>query len=267
MCDQPCLAPTWDEGKHVLFFPSNGTYARGLTNTLAADFMPNFSPSVAISATIPRPRKHGRSQGRSQGNLADKDMSLWANSGVRPPIGKDPRFDRICDVIKSKRWIPIAAQFPVGCEDLRLATKIDLIVLDAFSRLILIELKCGFDDYFDVHNQGNMKYPFEHVPMSYRNKAYLQLAMTTYLFLHCQHRLSHYKYHGSYLLHIYDDGGQPDGSRLQHSLTPLPRWTYASRETVQQCIEVLRQSKKRNKKECKRVVSNGYKRARYAAKK
>lgn len=251
-----CLAPTWLEREKVLVFPVGHTYARGLTKTLVADFTPEFSATVALKGVS---RVKTKKHGLREGNRSDDHLSRWANEGAVPKAGADPRFDYIAQVLAAQRWLPVAAQCPVGCADLRLATKIDLVVQDVLGHIRILEIKCGFDDYFDVQNQGPMKHPFQHVPASFRNKAFLQLMVTEYLFHHTRHSWSSHEYRGAYLLHVFarDD----DAGTLGHTLEPLPEWC-RNAETLTLCLAVMKDSKAQTTHTRKRVMTNGCRRAR-----
>lgn len=255
----------WDEKNKVLVFPPDGegktgdrsSYARGLTKSLSAEFVPEFSISLVMrDLEHARPKKRGR----FKGNLADKQLSLWANEGILPPPHKDQddRFGHIRNVIINQRWIPVSAQLPVGCKELRLATKIDLVCKDMEGRIILVELKCGFDDYFDVHNQGFMSYPFNELPTSCRHKTVLQLLLTTYLFFHTEHRFSNFPFLGSYTLHIFE---KPDGT-MDSTLKPLPFWAFSDPEVLQQALLLLKKSRYQNNKKRKQIMNNGSRRVR-----
>ena len=166
-----CLA-SWDDERRVICFGEE--WARGLTKTLDAEFAPQFSFSVALKQVADvKAKKHGR----SHGNKIDKILSDWANSGIKPKTD-NLYFLAITKALESLCLIPISAQIPVGCLHLRLATKIDLLCQNLKGQYCLIELKCGFDDYWDICGQGNFNAPFDHIPMSFRNKSFLQLFMT-----------------------------------------------------------------------------------------
>jgi hypothetical protein len=251
---------SWDEKERVLTFPVPGAtrrlFARGLTKSLSAQFSPEFSISLVLkSLNTIKKKKHGR----FRGNLADQQLSTWANEGILPGLNMDSRFDYIRNIIVEKEWIPVCAQLPVGCKELRLATKIDLLCRDAQGKIIIIELKCGFDDYFEVHNQGNMSYPLQHVPTSFRNKSILQLLLSTYFFFHTEHRFNRYTFGGSYLLHVYES---PNGT-LMHTLEPLPFWAFSSTDLIQQLLLLLKQSKNQNKRKRVQLMQNGSSRVRY----
>lgn len=269
MCSGHCGAPIWDEKNKVLLLDK--VYARGLTRTLLSDFTPEFSGMISLKEksneksqekSNEKPFKFPKKRyGRKIGSMVDANLATWTATGVTPK-NTDPRFNYICKILNEKRWIPLRAQFPVGCHELRLATKIDLIVTDVFHNIIILEIKCGFEGYFDTENQGTMKYPFQKVPTSCRNNAYLQLMISEYLFLHCKHELNgksesiKSKYMGAYLLHVF----QGENNSFNHTLTMLPDWCKDT-NTLEQCIEILKQSRFYNQKDRKRALSNGARRA------
>lgn len=269
----------WNEKEQVLVFPASplkvdpcvaqgvqtqqvvshgvvahGVYARGLTKSLIAQFSPNFSISVAMKDLPKKTKKHGR----FYGNQADKYVVRWIEKGLCPK-DNDPRFLMIREAVMLKKWLAVAAQVPVGCRHLRLATKIDMICQTLQKRIILVEVKCGFDDYFDIHNQGKLAYPWSYMSMSFRNKAFLQLLFTTFLFFHAENDWKQYDFGGAYILHIFEK----DGS-LQYKWYPLPYWTFCCLETLQQSIQCLKTSKNLNKRQRTQAIQNGAKRARYA---
>lgn len=254
----------WDPEHRVLIFPQSNArqrgrsvFARGLTKTISAAFSPEFSISLVLKAVpVIKTKKHGK----RVGNMVDEQLNTWANSGLQPcNYAEDGYFIQIRTAIEEQKWIPLCAQLPVGCVELRLATKLDLLCLDLKGRVIIVELKCGFDDYFDIHNQGCMMYPFQHVPTSFRHKAWLQLLLTTYLYFHTDHPYRNRPFGGSYILHVYEKAN----GNLTSSLKPLPYWTYASNEMLQQCLCVLQKTRFQNQKDRRRLIQNGARRSRY----
>lgn len=252
-----CAAPQWSEKDKVLVFEPGHTYARGLTKTLMAAFTPEFSATVALQGVI---HIKAKKRGRHEGNRTDHHLDRWANQGDQPPPGQDPKFDYIRQVLQDQRWLPVASQCAVGCQHLRLATKVDLLVTDLQGRLRLVEIKCGFDDYFDVANQGYMNHPWQHVPASFRNKAFLQLLLTQYLFQHSQHRWRGQPYAGAYLLHVFE---ADDCGTLQHTLDPLPAWCFDPPEALPITLTLLEHNRTQTQHQRRRIVTNGFRRARY----
>jgi hypothetical protein len=254
------------------------TWARGLTKTLSATFSPEFSISLALQgvATI-KAKKHGK----QQGVRVDAEMERWVLYQQVPTV-PSPGFCYLQAVLAQRGWQPVTAQLALGCQALRLATKLDLLCRDGQGRLILIELKCGFDDYFYVHNQGLMQAPYSGIPISFHTKACLQLLLTTWLFFHSQHTYSAALrtsgLGGSYLLHLFTlptplqgDGRnskaglrQPENT-LAHSCLPLPFWCFSDDQVFHQALQIMKESRSDNKRKRQNVLENGSKRARYKA--
>jgi hypothetical protein len=257
--NESCVT-VWNEKEHVLMFEQKGDkfnpFARGLTKTLSAQFSPDFSISVAMKEITEK--KH-KKRGRFYGNQTDRNIVLWVTDGLLPKY-RDERFDIIKKTLEVRKWIPIAAQIPVGCSHLRLATKIDFICQNEKKEIILIELKCGFDDYFNVHNQGFFQYPFQEVHISFRNKSFLQLLLTLFLFFHSKNDWNQKSFGGAYICHVFESS--PDN--FFSELISLPFWTFCCSEIMEQAILCLKQSKNQNKRKRSLLIQNGAKRARYA---
>jgi len=251
---ESCLVD-WDEKEKLLFFPEKiPKFARGLTKTLVAQFSPVFSFSVALSDIARKPKKRGR----FHGNQTDRNIVLWIEKGLSD--FQDPRFEAVRRVVKEKRWIPVAAQIPVGCSHLRLATKIDFICQNIHKEIIILELKCGFDDYFNVHNQGCFQYPLNMVHISFRNRAFMQLLLTCFLFFHCQNEWNRQKFQGAYILHVFESDTT---NQFDAKLSALPFWMFCSSEIIEQILFYLKQSRNENKRKRSTLIQNGTKRAKY----
>ena len=251
MCEPPCIAPVWDAKEKVLVFEQqqHRTYARGLTKTIEADFMPTFSVRDALQSLPTRKRKK---HGRREGNLVDSEVTRWANDGFI--ACNDARLDLIRAALADREWIPIAAQYPVGCRSMRLATKVDLVCRRLDGSIVLVELKCGFDDYFDVA-QGCMLHPFQTVGATLRNRSFLQLMLTAYMFQHCKHRLSDKPFAGAYLLHVFES----DAGDLRHTIEEAPAWTRDD-TLVRRCVAVLTDSRSTSADQRARVLRNAKRR-------
>lgn len=241
----------WNSEKKVLVFPDTKQFARGLTKSLAAEFMPHYSFSVAIKSL---PTRKAKKRGQYLGSLADRQLTTWATTGKIPKGRKCARFKIIQQALVDHQLIPIFAQLPVGFQDIRLATMIDLVCRDLKGRIILVELKCGFDDYFHVTNQGNMLKPLQSVPASFQNKAWLQLWLSTHMYHETQHRFHQYPYHASYLLHVFENSQ----SKLKYCFKPLPEWVCSL--DLDEVKNTLKRSSTQNKRQRDRAVSNGCRR-------
>lgn len=251
MCDHTDCQAVWNDQKKVIIL-NHDIYARGLTKTLQALFSPEFTFSLAI--TEHKTKKHGR----ANGNKIDKFLKEWANTGKKPKSA-DPYFACIEQALESKEWVPYSSQVVVACAELRLGTMIDLICQDLYGNFFLIELKCGFDDYWNSHDQGRFKAPFDDISISCRNRAYLQLLFTTYLYLHTKPK--NIKFGGSFVLHVFESD-----AKIEYELNPLPYYFYANQSKLQVALKLLKENKNQNKRQRTQEINNGAKRARYHAK-
>ena len=247
---------TWDEGRKVIVLNDKHTFARGLTKTLSACFSPEFSIAVTLKGVADiKPKKRGK----YIGNSIDKQLTEWVEKvGVKPNAPSDARLVRIISVLKEQKWTPVTSQLALGCSSLRLGTKLDLLCRDNTGSLILIEVKCGFDDYYDICNQGNFQYPFEDVAISFRNKHFLQLWVTRWLFTHSRHEYSGEplnKY--SYVMRIFEK----KHSEIDSELSVLPEWLCDNKMTL--CLRVLESTKNLTFRIRNRIMKNGSKRSRY----
>ncbi|MCH9690326.1 MAG: hypothetical protein K0U10_06715, partial [Gammaproteobacteria bacterium] len=144
-------------------------------------------------------------------------------------------------LLDEKGWTPLASQVPVGCADLRLGTMLDLVCLDRSSNLVILEIKCGFAGYWAVHDQGTFRYPFDSVPMSFQNRAQLQLLLSCYLYLHSSARIMRSRpLAGAYIVRA----GGPDPTA---EMVGLGSWLLDV-ELLSQALLVLKGTKFENKK-------------------
>ena len=249
-----CCA-SWDEERKVIVLDDRHTFARGLTKTLSACFSPDFSIAVTLKGVTEIKQKK---RGKYIGNSIDKQLTDWIERTGVQPNASDPRLIRIMDVLKEQNWTPVTSQLALGCSSLRLGTKLDLLCRDSNGCLIIIEVKCGFDDYYDICNQGNFQYPFEDVAINFRHKHFLQLWVTRWLFTHSRHEYSEEPLNNSsYVLRIFEN----KHSEIDSELCVLPEWLCDHKLTL--CLRVLESTKNLNFRTRNRILKNGSKRSRY----
>jgi hypothetical protein len=97
---------------------------------------------------------------------------------------------RFMRLLINRGWEPIGSQVVCGSSDARMGTAVDLVVRDTRNndKIVVIELKCGFDRYLDrFHSQ--MLPPFEHMTDCPRFQFQVQLLMTRILFMRTFPRL------------------------------------------------------------------------------
>lgn len=253
-CSVTACRAEWDAKYKVVVLPPR-TFARGLTKVLYSLFSPEFAISRVMQKLPRRRRKHGR----AVGNLVDDELSRWVRD---PSYQGSTRFAAVRRALTEKGWRPFRAQVPVGCSRMRLGTRVDLVCLDRKNRLIIVELKTGFDDYFYTR-LGNMRSPFEQVPISCYARACLQLAVTTWLWEHAPPAgFKDRTVAGSYLVRVFSDPDTEPLGAPSVEILPLPAWTRQPESCLQACIDKLVASRHQTKRQRSRELKNGSARVR-----
>ena len=92
--------------------------------------------------------------------------------------GPDPTTVKIIEYYDKCGWKSVYSQFVVYCDEMKLATAIDAICMDSEYRLILIEIKTGYENYM-LKSSGNMdrRSPMHEIPNCPLNQHYLQLLL------------------------------------------------------------------------------------------
>lgn len=176
MSCEHCEAPEWSQLKKVLVFAgSNGeVWARGLTKTLAAQFYPSFCVKHLAVTEPSRP-----AQGRKRGRAYDAAVTRWVDTGKRAPS-----LDRLKDELAQRGWKTVRTQVPVGCRQLRLATRLDLVCEDREGRLVLLEIKTGYQHNWTVASAEKFLPPFQEIELTCRQISFMQLAFSQFLWHH-----------------------------------------------------------------------------------
>jgi len=218
----------WDAAQKVLVFPTTDIWAKGLTKTLLNTFAPRFS---AKKTARENPCAVSQPKGRKVGIRVDNLIEQWAKKGVFPKLRKAATEKLFLDAIKAKLeekgWVLSKAQVPVGCADLKLATRIDFLCQETLTqREILIELKCGYGGYWnETRKAQHFRPPFSALPVTLCHQAFLQLCLTRYLYTHTENTTV-----DAYVMHVY---------MLDHpvcDLIPLPP---AFSDHVGQAVNIL----------------------------
>ena len=155
------------------------------------------------------PKKKRRDGGMSRGRRVDVEVERWIKSRARGPHPLRPPLERSVNpsrpsvtsrggtplleepthplarafVALTRRLglVPVGAQVVVRDEQVDLATLVDGVFVDQRGRVVLVELKCGFEGYNDVGN-GRMRAPFQKFTNAPKNQHQLQLAFTRCMF-------------------------------------------------------------------------------------
>jgi hypothetical protein len=246
----------WDSKNKVIVLNTNTVYARGLTKTLDSCFSPEFSIKVALKG-VEKNLKTRKRGGKSTGITVDNQVERWASSQNVPK--PHPKFLKLKNELTSRGYTPLVSQLTLGCNALRLGTKIDLLCRNRTGGLVLFELKCGFEDYYDVQNQGFMLFPFQDLKQSFRNKHYIQLWISCWLFQHSSHKYSGEKLENAFILHIYSD----DSNILKLDIDPIPPWIVSDTERLEACLMVLKRTRNETLKRRRQIIRNGARRSSY----
>jgi hypothetical protein len=107
--------------------------------------------------------------------LTERDKSLVAKKVSEATSKLWQAFARM-------KLTPVAAQVPVGCIELKVATAADVVCKDASGRRVVVEIKTGFLSYYHKHTGNNLRgiAPPQHD--SPANQHQLQLLLTCELY-------------------------------------------------------------------------------------
>jgi len=165
---------------HCFKYGKYNWVGRGITSIIKQTFFP---PDWDLYKVAGR-----NGDGAEGGKRVDRELGEWTKliqteakpSTIRAHMDKwSPSTLQIVDLFRRKQWIPVDAQVVVGCTTSRLATAIDIVARHFESnRLILIELKTGYDGTFVEYTGHNMLSPFSHLAATPRHFAWLQLTLT-----------------------------------------------------------------------------------------
>lgn len=255
-----CIA-NWLEDKRVVeaqYFgdPSKDKkWVRGLTKCIP-QLSPEFSISVCLQGVenkVVKQKKHGR----KKGNELDKELDLWTTKRKKY---KEPSeaFLKVKKMMEEKGLTPIRSQLPLACKYLNIGTRLDILCEDINEEYVILEIKRGYDDYFDVHNQGNFIGPAKDLPVSFRMKSFLQLLTTCWLFHHTVHDLPDKPLSAAYVVHVFED----EKDNTQIDTIPLPFWMYANKNFRYNVLKSFYETSHQNQAKRKQEKRNGAARAR-----
>jgi hypothetical protein len=123
--------------------------------------------------------------GQRTGRRVDREISQWAKGGlgIHALKLKQPMHKYTTQLIKwfhAKGWTAVTSQYVVGSLEFGIGTPIDLLMRTKDGQLVEVEVKAGFDTYFETPT-GNMKEPLQDVPCSPLNQARCQLIFSHFL--------------------------------------------------------------------------------------
>ena len=162
---------------HCFKYGKYNWVGRGITDKIKQTFFPDDWDLYKVAG------RNGN--GTEGGKRVDQELGEWTRlvqleskpSTIRAHMEKwSPSTLKIIDLFRQKKWIPVDTQVVVGCTVSRIATAIDIVARHfETNRLILIELKTGYDGTFVEYNGHSMLAPFSHLAATPRHFAWLQL--------------------------------------------------------------------------------------------
>lgn len=152
-------------------------------------------PSKRAKYTSPYDKvKAKNKEAKQKGSRLDAELYWYVNSKYKK--GKNSTYaknvvtpsDATRDMIKARRewkWTSLVAQFPIYCQQIKVGTRVDEILIDENNNLIFIDNKRGYENYFTKAN-GFMKGPLHDVSNAPCNQHFLQvmieIAMAKYMY-------------------------------------------------------------------------------------
>lgn len=168
---------------------------RGLTAVLKERYY--FDYVYKGGALAPRADLKCKKTGFVRGSLVDNEVQLWIKKYTKSKIETRPHnavkvtkknwndmhsFSRaFIELMRRMKLKPVGTQVVVRSKACDLATLIDGVFLNEDNKIVLVELKCGFNGYVDKSN-GNMKGPFSCLKNSPKFQHQLQLCFTKLMF-------------------------------------------------------------------------------------
>jgi len=144
--------------------------------------------SASLDATEPeQSHGHGRHYGTIRGTEVHRQLQDFIELDPKNYLKKHRNstqsfMKRIMTyILRYTDWEPLRAEFDVFDETLRIGTSIDMVCVNREGRLIFIEIKTGYRNYFDDHS-GYMAHSLSKLTDSPRHQAYIQL-MTACMFV------------------------------------------------------------------------------------
>ena len=153
-------------------FTVNGAAMRGCIHRLREAFYPDFDVRYVIKS---KKRKRGSGEGRKLGKRVDEEIEKLAKG--EKVKGLHAYSKNWLSAVIHWRWRPVGAQVMIYDEALQIATAIDCIYKDAKGRLVVIEIKTGFDGYADKSTHF-MREPLAEVTNAPLNQHFLQLLVS-----------------------------------------------------------------------------------------
>ena len=159
---------------------------RGITGVIKDKYFPKYkyrgpTDGRDRSHAPGAAKKRGKAGGMARGRLVDNEVQRWMEKGLAPSPSLHPFSRGFIALVTRLRLTPVATQVVCRDESCNIATLVDAVFLNAQGRIVVVELKTGFDGYNDSSN-GRMREDFKHLSNSPHNQHKVQLAFTQVMF-------------------------------------------------------------------------------------
>ena len=166
---------------------------RGITAVIKSNYYPDyvFTKGPPFETAVNASGKKGRSRGlmvdhqvqkwiKGQGAAPHELRGMFEDQGAQP-LTFHPFARAFIELTQKLELTPIGTQVVVQDERCNVATLVDAVFLNAKGRVVLVELKTGFEGYNDTSN-GDMKTDFAYLTNAPANQHQIQLAFTRCMF-------------------------------------------------------------------------------------
>lgn len=197
--------PRKRNASHFDPFSADTTVARSMTTGRSVDFI--VGHTIHLRAQHNLPHDVFFSKQRCDALIAANAVppasieplrKFWSRK--RGPLAYVIKF-WVC--MHAENLSPVHSELPVGCLQLRLATRIDVVCQHVKTGAwVIVELKSGFHSHYETH-RGMLSTPIAHIPSCLHTHHQLQLLLEVELFQRT-YPLRHVS--DAFVLHFHDDG-------------------------------------------------------------
>jgi hypothetical protein len=169
---------------------------RGITAVMKEKFFPDYvyrqpsggGPILDRKGAVGAVKKPGRGSGMARGRLVDHEIQRWVENSKGIAVNASnitktfhPFSRAFIALTQRLRLTPVSTQVVVRDETCNIATLVDAVFLNSSGRVVVVELKTGFEGYNDI-STGRMHAEFAHLTYAPANQHSVQLAFTHAMF-------------------------------------------------------------------------------------
>ncbi len=198
-------------GKRAFCYRKGRVVFSGVHRFLHKEFLPPNADAVRAGMHGDGTNHRGA---KRMGISTGRQVAKWANGNGRvfPPGGGNRFFKAIVDALNTWKLTPVAGEFLVNCDKMRVATGVDLVTSRADGSIVLVEIKCGSNGIWDSPMRGKLRGPpvVRAMPNTAKYHAILQAAITHVVY--ARHARVDSKTVTSFVLHVTNSVSQFKGA-------------------------------------------------------